>query len=84
VVWFPSNRSGRRASKASVTNGARAALGDADGPGDDVTMPLLPGQPISSIDDETSANVPHILVRGADWCRSLGTAESPGSVWLVN
>jgi NADH-quinone oxidoreductase subunit F len=27
---------------------------------------------------ETLANVPHILARGADWFRSMGTAESPG------
>jgi NADH:ubiquinone oxidoreductase subunit F (NADH-binding) len=29
---------------------------------------------------ETLANVPHILARGADWYRSNGTAESPGTV----
>ncbi len=29
---------------------------------------------------ETLANVPHILRRGADWFRSMGTAESPGTV----
>jgi NADH:ubiquinone oxidoreductase subunit F (NADH-binding) len=29
---------------------------------------------------ETLANVPHILARGADWFRSLGTAESPGTI----
>ena len=29
---------------------------------------------------ETLANVPHILARGADWFRSMGTAESPGHV----
>ena len=28
---------------------------------------------------ETLSNVPHILARGADWFRSLGTAESPGT-----
>ena len=27
---------------------------------------------------ETLANVPHILVRGAEWFRGMGTAESPG------
>ncbi len=29
---------------------------------------------------ETLANVPHILAHGADWFRSTGTAESPGTV----
>ena len=29
---------------------------------------------------ETLSNVPHVLARGADWFRSMGTAESPGNV----
>ncbi|MCZ7631607.1 MAG: hypothetical protein M5U19_22235 [Microthrixaceae bacterium] len=29
---------------------------------------------------ETFSNVPHILARGADWFRGLGTAESPGTI----
>jgi len=29
---------------------------------------------------ETLSNVPHILARGADWFRSSGTAESPGTI----
>ncbi len=29
---------------------------------------------------ETLSNVPHILANGADWYRSMGTAESPGTV----
>jgi len=29
---------------------------------------------------ETLANVPHILARGADWFRSMGTMASPGTV----
>ena len=29
---------------------------------------------------ETLANVPHILAHGADWFRSTGTAESPGTI----
>jgi NADH:ubiquinone oxidoreductase subunit F (NADH-binding) len=29
---------------------------------------------------ETLASVPHILARGADWFRSMGTAASPGNV----
>jgi NADH:ubiquinone oxidoreductase subunit F (NADH-binding) len=29
---------------------------------------------------ETLSNVPHILARGAEWFRSMGTAESPGTI----
>lgn len=29
---------------------------------------------------ETLANVPHILVHGADWFRSMGTEDSPGTI----
>jgi NADH:ubiquinone oxidoreductase subunit F (NADH-binding) len=29
---------------------------------------------------ETLSNVPHILARGADWFRSFGTQESPGTI----
>ena len=29
---------------------------------------------------ETLANVPHILARGADWFRTMGTSESPGTI----
>ena len=29
---------------------------------------------------ETLSNVPHILARGADWFRSMGTAQSPGTI----
>ncbi len=29
---------------------------------------------------ETLSNVPHILARGAGWFRSIGTAESPGTI----
>jgi NADH-quinone oxidoreductase subunit F len=29
---------------------------------------------------ETLANVPHILAKGAAWFRSMGTAESPGTI----
>jgi NADH:ubiquinone oxidoreductase subunit F (NADH-binding) len=29
---------------------------------------------------ETLANVPHLVARGADWFRSMGTADSPGNV----
>lgn len=29
---------------------------------------------------ETLSNVPHILAKGADWFRSMGTTESPGTI----
>ena len=29
---------------------------------------------------ETLSNIPHILVRGPEWFRSMGTAESPGTI----
>ena len=29
---------------------------------------------------ETLANIPHILANGADWFRSMGTADSPGTM----
>ena len=29
---------------------------------------------------ETLSNIPHILARGAEWFRSMGTAESPGTI----
>lgn len=29
---------------------------------------------------ETLSNVPHVLARGADWFRSMGTADSPGTI----
>jgi NADH:ubiquinone oxidoreductase subunit F (NADH-binding) len=29
---------------------------------------------------ETLSNVPHILARGADWFRTMGTEESPGTI----
>jgi NADH:ubiquinone oxidoreductase subunit F (NADH-binding) len=42
------------------------------GPERDVSNPTL----VNNV--ETLANVPHILVRGAEWFRSMGTDDSPG------
>ncbi|HEY8524337.1 MAG TPA: NADH-ubiquinone oxidoreductase-F iron-sulfur binding region domain-containing protein [Acidimicrobiales bacterium] len=45
------------------------------GPGGDT------GAPPALVDNvETLANVPAILARGADWFRSLGSADSPGTI----
>ncbi len=40
----------------------------------------LQGQPTLVNNAETLSNVPHILVRGAEWFRAMGTGESPGNM----
>ena len=42
--------------------------------------PNGPRQPAAVNNVETLANVPHILANGADWFRSLGTDDSPGTM----
>ncbi len=37
------------------------------------------GKPTILNNVETFANVPHIILKGADWYRSIGTATSPGT-----
>jgi NADH-quinone oxidoreductase subunit F len=44
------------------------------------TGPLTGPNPTLVNNVETLSNVPHILVHGADWYRSMGTAESPGTI----
>ncbi|MGH7872377.1 MAG: complex I 51 kDa subunit family protein [Candidatus Binatia bacterium] len=44
-----------------------------------VTVGLL-GKPTSVNNVETLANVPPIILKGADWYRKFGTAESPGTM----
>jgi NADH-quinone oxidoreductase subunit F len=53
-------------SSVSPSDGAR--------PGDDGSNPTL----VNNV--ETLANVPHILVHGADWFRSHGTEQTPGNL----
>lgn len=43
-------------------------------------MPSFGSNPTLINNVETLSNIPHILARGADWFRSMGTAESPGTV----
>ncbi|MGH7931120.1 MAG: complex I 51 kDa subunit family protein [Candidatus Binatia bacterium] len=44
-----------------------------------VTVGLF-GKPTSINNVETLANVPPIILKGADWYRTIGTAESPGTM----
>lgn len=39
-----------------------------------------PGRPTVVNNVETLSHVPHIIERGADWFRSLGTGDSPGTM----
>jgi NADH:ubiquinone oxidoreductase subunit F (NADH-binding) len=51
-----------------------------EGAGGDGTANLVAANPTLVNNVETLSNVPHILARGADWFRSLGTAQSPGNL----
>ena len=56
--------------------GTAGGLGGAAGAG-----PATAGSNPTLVNNvETLSNVPHILAHGADWFRSMGTAESPGTV----
>ncbi len=69
--WFPPYEHGLFA--AGPQEGWEAASGSAGRPRSGPNPTL-----VNNV--ETLANVPHILVRGADWFRSLGTPASPGTV----
>jgi NADH-quinone oxidoreductase subunit F len=47
-------------------------------PADPTPANPTPANPTLANNVETLANVPHILARGAQWFRSMGTAQSPG------
>lgn len=69
--WFAPYEHGLFASSPQV--GWEATPG-APGPGTPGPNPTL----VNNV--ETLSNVPHILTHGADWFRSMGTAESPGTI----
>jgi NADH:ubiquinone oxidoreductase subunit F (NADH-binding) len=67
--WFPPHEHGLFATAPQLGWEATPRAGAAGGPN-----PTL----VNNV--ETLSNVPHILARGAEWFRSMGTAESPGTV----
>jgi len=69
--WFPPYEHGLFATGTQLGWEASSA-GRPPGPGG--ANPAL----VNNV--ETLSNVPHILARGADWFRSMGTTESPGNV----
>jgi len=62
------------AAEATSGSGLSAPI-EMAGPGDDVVAP-----PTLVDNVETLANVPRIIARGADWFRTHGTQESPGTI----
>jgi NADH-quinone oxidoreductase subunit F len=48
-----------------------ASTGDGSGPGAHPTL-------VNNV--ETLSNIPHILARGSNWFRSMGTPDSPGTI----
>ena len=68
---FPPYIHGLFASAAQMGWSARPADVDDDTPGSNPTL-------VNNV--ETLASVPHILARGPEWYRSMGTADSPGTI----
>jgi NADH-quinone oxidoreductase subunit F len=60
---------------ADAVGGANAAGLELAGPGSESVAP-----PTLASNVETYANVPAILANGADWFRSVGTQDSPGTI----
>ena len=69
--WFPPHEHGLFASAAVLGWEAPGAGNPTRGEGSNPTL-------VNNV--ETLSNVPHILVHGAEWFRSMGTDESPGNV----
>jgi NADH:ubiquinone oxidoreductase subunit F (NADH-binding) len=69
--WLPPYLHGLFATAPQLGWQAQTAAGPAKGNGSNPTL-------VNNV--ETLSNVPHILARGADWFRSMGTEESPGTI----
>ena len=67
--WFPPYEHGLFATAPQLGWEATPRSGSGGGPN-----PTL----VNNV--ETLANVPHILARGPEWFRSMGTSESPGTI----
>jgi NADH-quinone oxidoreductase subunit F len=67
--WYPPHEQGLFATAPQLGWEATPRAGTGGGPN-----PTL----VNNV--ETLANVPHILARGPEWFRSMGTPESPGTI----